>query len=51
MGKNVIIVHGAGGYGHIKAKNGEYPKLHLEIIDDQYKAIEEIRKIWKCLTN
>ena len=44
MGKKVIIVHGAGGYGHIKAKKWRISEGKiLEIIDDQYKAIVEIR--------
>ena len=50
MGKNVIIVHGAGGYGHIKAKKWRISEGKiLEIIDDQYKAIEEIRNDMEIL--
>ena len=50
MGKKVIIVHGAGGYGHIKAKKWRISEGKiLEIIDDQYKAIEEIRNDMEIL--
>ena len=50
MGKNVIIVHGAGGFGHIKAKKWRISEGKiLEIIDEQYKAIEEIRKDMEVL--
>ncbi len=45
MGKKVIIVHGAGGYGHIKAKKWKISEgLILDIKDKQYEAINEIRK-------
>tara|TARA_B000000532_G_scaffold121405_2_gene97433 strand:- start:7793 stop:8587 length:795 start_codon:yes stop_codon:yes gene_type:complete len=50
MGKKVIIVHGAGGYGHIKAKKWRISEGKiLEIIDDQYKAIVEIRNDMEIL--
>ena len=50
MGKKVIIVHGAGGYGHIKAKKWRISEGKvLEILEEQYKAIEEIRNDMEIL--
>ena len=50
MGKKVIIVHGAGGYGHIKAKKWRISEGKvLDILEDQYKAIEEIRNDMEIL--
>tara|TARA_B100000902_G_scaffold33115_2_gene39665 strand:+ start:8707 stop:9558 length:852 start_codon:yes stop_codon:yes gene_type:complete len=44
LGHSIIIVHGAGSFGHLKAKKWRLKEGRIESIrNDQVKAVEEVR--------
>ena len=51
LGKKVIVVHGAGSYGHIKAKKWRLSEGFIPELNDQRSGLNEVREDMKNLNN
>ncbi|MAT48949.1 MAG: hypothetical protein CMA27_03870 [Euryarchaeota archaeon] len=51
LGKKVIVVHGAGSYGHIKAKKWRLSEGLIPELKDQLSALNEVREDMKTLND
>ena len=51
LGKKVIVVHGAGSYGHIKAKKWRLSEGFIPTLNGQLSGLNEVREDMKNLNN
>jgi len=49
LGNRVIIVHGAGSFGHLKAKKWRIPEGRIHELNDQLEGVNQVREDMKIL--